>query len=41
MIHTAASLPPLALMLAMWAHGAVVGAATVALLCAARRWVEP
>ena len=41
MIHAAASLPPLALLLAMWAHGAVVGGCTIALVCVARRWVEP
>ncbi len=41
MIHTAASLRPLALLLALWAHGAVVGGCVVALVCVARRWVEP
>lgn len=41
MIHAAADVPPLALLLAMWLHGAVVGGAVVALLCVARRWIEP
>ncbi len=41
MIHAATDVPPLALLLALWAHGAVVGGCVVALACVARRWVEP
>lgn len=41
MIHHAADLPLVALLCAMWWHGALVGGAVVALVMVGRRWVEP